>query len=141
MNIAPKSVRSELKNKIMTTKFNEVNVRNGPGLNHLKIYKILKKGYPLFVIDKFENWRKIIDINGIIGWVASSQLSGKHHVIVNVYQDYIYKFPLEKSKKVAIVKKNFIFEMKKCNPKWCLVKNKDIHGWIKKSSLWKTDYY
>ena len=23
----------------MTTKFNEVNVRNGPGLNHLKIYK------------------------------------------------------------------------------------------------------
>ena len=34
----------------MTTKYNEVNVRNGPGLNHLVIYKILIKGYPLKII-------------------------------------------------------------------------------------------
>ena len=46
-----------------STKYNEVNLRNGPGVNHLLIYKILKKGYPLLVIEKFENWYRVIDFN------------------------------------------------------------------------------
>lgn len=125
----------------MTTKFNEVNVRNGPGLNHLKIYKILKKGYPLLVIEVFENWKRVVDINGINGWVANSQLSEKPYAIVEVIEDYLYKFPLEKSKKTALVKKNFVFEKERCNQKWCLVKNDNIKGWIKKSSLWESSNY
>ena len=38
------------KNKYLTTRYNEVNVRNGPGLNNLILFKILKKGYPLLII-------------------------------------------------------------------------------------------
>ncbi len=125
----------------MATKFNEVNVRNGPGLNHLKIYKILKKGYPLVVIEVFENWKRVVDINGINGWVANSQLSEKPYVIVEVIEDYLYKFPLEKSKKMALVKKNFIFEKERCNQKWCLVKKDNVKGWIKKRSLWESSNY
>ena len=48
----------------MTTKYNEVNVRNGPGLNHLKVYKIFRKGYPLKVTKEFENWKKVSDYRG-----------------------------------------------------------------------------
>ena len=67
--------------KFLSTKFNEVNVRNGPGLNHLLKYKILVEGYPLRVIDEFENWKKVEDFNGKFGWVSSSQLSIKKSII------------------------------------------------------------
>ena len=79
--IPPKEILSE-KKKIMTTKYNEVNVRNGPGLNHLVIFKILKKGYPLKIISNFENWSKITDVDGIEGWVSNSQLTTKKYVII-----------------------------------------------------------
>ena len=124
------------KKNFLTTKFNEVNVRNGPGLNHLKIYKILKKGYPLKIVDEFESWKKIIDINGISGWVSNSQLSNKEYVIIKEIEEIIYKFPTTKSKRIARIRKNFVVRTKKCMKDWCLIKEDEIKGWVKKKSLW-----
>ena len=90
----------------MTTKYNEVNVRNGPGLNHLVIYKILIKGYPLQIISNFENWSKISDVDGIEGWISNSQLTTKKYVIITSHNEFLYKFPDIKSKKIAKNKKD-----------------------------------
>jgi len=120
----------------MTTKYNEVNVRNGPGLNHLVIYKILKKGYPLIIISNFENWSKVSDINGAMGWISNSQLTEKKYVIITSSYEYLYKFPNERSKKIAKVMKNFVLENEKCNVEWCFVKEKEIEGWVRKKGIW-----
>ena len=122
--------------KILTTKFNEVNVRNGPGLNHLKVYKILKKGYPLKIINEFENWKRVEDINGILGWVSNSQLSEKKYAIVVAKEEFIFKFPKLKSKKIAIIQKNFVIKTKRCTNNWCQVQQNNIKGWVPKKSIW-----
>ena len=44
--------------KFFSTKFNEVNVRNGPGKNYYVIGKHLKKGLPVLVTGEFDNWKK-----------------------------------------------------------------------------------
>jgi SH3-like domain-containing protein len=136
LNIPSNICQAEKKKIFLTTKFNEVNIRNGPGLNHLRIYKILKKGYPLRVLDEFENWRKIIDVNGVAGWVSNSQLSKKEYVIVKEIEEIIYKFPTKKSKRIAIIRKNFVVKVKKCGKSWCSIREGKIKGWIKKDSLW-----
>ena len=120
----------------MTTKYNEVNVRNGPGLNHLVIYKILIKGYPLKIISNFENWSKIVDVNGIEGWISNSQLTAKKYIIITSNSEFLYKFPNIKSKKIAKVMKNLVLENKKCNASWCFVKEKEIEGWVRKKGIW-----
>ena len=120
----------------MTTKYNEVNVRNGPGLNHLVIYKILIKGYPLKIISNFENWSKISDVNGIMGWISNSQLTTKKYIIITSNNEFLYKFPDIKSKKIAKVMKNLVLENKKCNASWCFVKEKQIEGWVRKKGIW-----
>ena len=122
--------------KILTTKFNEVNVRNGPGLGHLKIYKILKKGYPLMIIDQFENWKKVRDVNGTLGWVSNSQLSENKYGIIITKKEFIFKFPEFESKKIAIISQNYVIKIKKCIENWCLVTENDIKGWVQKKSLW-----
>tara|TARA_B100000886_G_scaffold233641_1_gene163299 strand:+ start:202 stop:672 length:471 start_codon:yes stop_codon:yes gene_type:complete len=134
--IPPKKILSEIKKKFLTTKYNEVNVRNGPGLNHLVIYKILIKGYPLEIISSFENWSKISDVNGIEGWISNSQLTTKKYVIITSNNEFLFKFPNIKSKKIAKVMKNLVLETKKCNASWCFVKEKEIEGWVRKKAIW-----
>ncbi len=102
----------------------------------MKIYKILKKGYPLKIIDKFENWKRVSDVNGTTGWVSNTQLSEKKYIIVTSTEDFIFKFPNEKSKKIAKVRKSFILESSRCIQLWCFVKENKIKGWIKKKATW-----
>ncbi len=119
-----------------STKFNEVNVRNGPGLNHLLIYKILTKGYPLKQISEFENWKKIQDYSGKVGWISKSQLSKQRFAITIVSAQYLYKFPRINSKKIALVKKESLLKITKENSDWLLVESDEIKGWIPKESVW-----
>ncbi len=113
-----------------------MNVRNGPGLSHLKIYKILKKGYPLKIIDEFENWKKVEDVNGILGWVSNTQLSEKKFGIIIDEEEFIFKFPEFQSKKIARVRKNFVIQINRCVESWCLVEENKIEGWVPKKSIW-----
>ena len=120
----------------MTTRYDEVNVRNGPGLNNLILFKILKKGYPLLVIEKFENWYRVIDFNDNKGWISKTQLSNDPYVIVIKSSEKILKFPNHNSKIMAFVKMNFILKLEKCRGRWCKVASDKIKGWVPKKSLW-----
>jgi len=122
--------------KFFSTKFNEVNVRNGPGLNHLLLYKILVKGYPLKEISEFDNWKKVQDFSGRIGWISKSQLSRKRYVITIVPNQYLHKFPTNNSKKVATVKKESLLKITKETEGWVLLESDGIKGWITKKAVW-----
>tara|TARA_B100000035_G_scaffold3700_1_gene3284 strand:- start:5433 stop:5888 length:456 start_codon:yes stop_codon:yes gene_type:complete len=132
-------VDASKKNKYLTTRYNEVNVRNGPGLNNLILFKILKKGYPLLIIEKFENWYRVIDFNDNKGWVSKTQLSSDSYVIMVRKSEKVLKFPNHNSKILALAKMNFILELEKCRKKWCKVKSDKIKGWVPKQSLWGVD--
>ena len=134
--IAFNKVDASKKNKYLTTRYNEVNVRNGPGLNNLVLFKILRKGYPLLVVEKFENWYRIIDFNENKGWVSKTQLSNETYVIMIKRSEKILKFPNHNSKTLALAKMNFILKLEKCRKKWCKVTSDRIKGWVPKKSLW-----
>ena len=119
-----------------STKFNEVNVRNGPGLNHLLLYKILVKGYPLKEISEFENWKKVQDFSGRIGWISKSQLSGQRYVITILPGQYLYKFPTHNSKKIATVKIESLLKIVKENKGWLLLESDGVKGWVTKNAVW-----
>ena len=132
-------VDASKKNKYLTTRYNEVNVRNGPGLNNLILFKILKKGYPLLIIEKFENWYRVVDFNDNKGWISKTQLSNDSYVIIVKRSEKVLKFPNHNSKILALAKMNFILELEKCRKKWCKVKSDKIKGWVPKQSLWGVD--
>ena len=119
-----------------STKFNEVNVRNGPGLNHLLIYKILIKGYPLKVISEFDNWKKVRDFSGRVGWISKSQLTSERYVITIIPDQYLYKFPKIESKKIALVKKESLLKLIREHEGWLLLESDGVKGWITKNAVW-----
>ena len=124
------------KKNFYSTKYNEVNIRIGPGINHLKLYKILIKGYPLEIKEEYENWYKVTDYKKRVGWVSKSQLSNISYGILTSDSQKLYKFPNISSKQLAVVKSEYILKVIKCKDEWCKVEDKKVKGWILKKYLW-----
>jgi len=124
------------KNKYLSTKYNEVNLRNGPGLNQLVLFKILAKGYPLEIKEEYENWYKVSDYKKRVGWVSKTQLSNTRYGILIKNNQKLYKFPNLNSKQLALVKSDYILKILKCRKSWCQVEDEKLKGWMLKNSLW-----
>ncbi len=60
----------------------EVNMRAGPGETYPIMWTYQRAGLPVEIIEEFDIWRRIRDHDGVVGWVKSTLLVGKRHVIV-----------------------------------------------------------
>src|SRR5437868_3925217 len=62
--------------RFVTTHFNNVNVRVGPGERYDITWVFTNAGTPVEVVQEFDIWRKIRDFDGQEGWIQQNQLSG-----------------------------------------------------------------
>ena len=116
-------------------KNNEVNVRYGPGFDYPVKYVYKKKNLPVKVIDKKENFRKIIDFKKNSGWIHASQLKkGKSFILLK--DQILFTKPTKYSKPLFKVAKGRLLLIKKCKKKWCMIKTENYTGWIKSENVW-----
>ena len=62
--------------RYVSLKSDDANIRVGPSKNYPIEIKYIKKNYPLKVLDEYEEWRKVEDVNNNIGWIHKSLISG-----------------------------------------------------------------
>ena len=122
--------------KFLSLKNEKVNLRSGPSFDH-PIKLIYKKKYlPVLILDKFETWREIKDLQNNSGWIHVSQLSKKKSAI-NIENDAIlYKNSTIYSEPIAKLEIGRLVIIRKCKPTWCEIKTGDYKGWILKKYLW-----
>ena len=116
-------------------KNNKVNVRYGPSFEYPIKYVYTKKNLPIKVIDKKENFRRIIDHKHNSGWIHTSQLKKSSSVILTQDQ-YIFTKPTKFSEPIALAEKGKLILLKKCKNNWCKISNKNISGWILFDNFW-----
>ena len=116
-------------------KNNKVNVRYGPDLNSPIKYIYKKKFLPVKVIDKKENFRRIIDFKNNSGWIHTSQLS-KIKSFILLEDRTLFSKPTKYSKPILIISKGRLLLVKKCKAKWCKVKTKKYIGWVEIDNIW-----
>ena len=122
-------------NYFLMLKNNKVNVRYGPDLNSPIKYIYKKKFLPVKVIDKKENFRRIIDFKNNSGWIHSSQLS-KIKSFILLEDQILFSKPTKYSKPILIISKGRLLLVKKCKAKWCKVKTKKYTGWLEVKNVW-----
>ena len=61
----------------LTLRNDKVNLRQGPSFDYPVKIVYEKKFLPILVLDKSDNWRKILDHENNSGWIHWSQLSKK----------------------------------------------------------------
>ena len=125
------------KENFLSLKKNKVNVRYGPGFDYPIKYIYKKKNLPLKLIDKKENFRRIIDLKNNSGWIHSSQLK-KINAIILLENKILFEKPTIFSKPILKLEKGRLLVIKKCKKKWCNAKTDIYSGWLKSENVWGT---
>ena len=123
------------KNYYLSLKNNKVNVRYGPGFDYPVKYIYKKNFLPVQVIDKKENFRRIVDFKKNSGWIHISQLKKTNSLIV-LKDKILFKKSTKFSKPIAKLEKGRLLIVKKCQKKWCKVKTGEFTGWINSYNIW-----
>ncbi len=63
--------------RFATTRSTPINVRVGPGTRYAVAWVYVKAGTPVEIVQEFDTWRKIRDVDGSEGWMHQNLLSGK----------------------------------------------------------------
>ena len=116
-------------------KNNKVNVRYGPSLDYPIKYIYRKINLPLEVIDRKDNFRKIIDHKKNSGWIHRSQLK-KSKSLITTSSKILFKRPTKFSKPLAKLDEGRLLIIKKCEKDWCNVRTDNYSGWIEKNNIW-----
>ena len=122
-------------NYYLSLKNNIVNVRYGPGFDYPIKYIYTKKNLPLKIIDKKENFRRIIDFKKNSGWVHISQLK-KNKSFILLEDKILFSKPTKYSKPIIKIAKGRLLVVKKCKKIWCRVKTDNYLGWLKTDNIW-----
>ena len=116
-------------------KKDKVYVRYGPSFDHPIKYIYKKTNLPLEVIDKKENFRKIIDYKKNSGWIHISLLR-KSKSLITTSSKILFKRPTKFSKPLAKLEEGRLLIIKKCKKDWCKIRTGDFLGWIEKKNVW-----
>ena len=126
---------SEEKKTFLMLKNNKVNVRYGPSFDHPIKYIYKKIQLPVQLIDKKENFRRIIDHKKNSGWIHISQLR-KSKSLITTSAKILFKKPTKYSKPLAKIEKGRLLIVNKCVKNWCNIKTNKFSGWIDKTNIW-----
>ena len=129
------NILAEKNDYFLMLKYNKVNVRYGPNKDDQIKFVYKKKYLPLKVIDKKENFRKIIDHKNNNGWIHISQLKSPKSLIV-MENKTLFKKNSIFSKPIIKLEKGKLVLIKKCKENWCKIKTNKITGWLRTENVW-----
>ena len=123
------------KNYFLSLKNKKVNVRYGPGFDYPIKYIYKKKFLPVKVIDKKENFRRIIDHKKNSGWIHISQLKKANSLVV-LEDKIIFSKNSKFSRPLFKLEKGRLVILKKCIQDWCKIKSSNYTGWLNTKNSW-----
>ena len=120
--------------------YDKVNLRAGPAESFPIKWVYQEKNYPVEVIDSFEHWRQIREVDGTIGWVHQKMLKEARYVIIQE-EDKLLSKPLNTGKIIAYVQPGVVGRVRSCpNGDYCLLQfindDKKIEGWFPRRFVW-----
>ena len=123
--------------RYVSLKSNNINLRIGSSTNYPIILKYNKKNLPLEIIDEFDVWRKVRDIEGNEGWILGSLLKGdRFAIIINQYKILSKVYSKPYGKNLGLIGRSNIVKINNCLEDWCKIQHLEKKVWIKKENLW-----
>ena len=129
------SADSKENDYFLSLKKNKVYVRYGPGKNYPIKYIYKKKFLPIKVIDKKDNFRRIIDPKKNSGWIHRIMLRKLNSLII-LEEKIVFKKNSKFSKPLVKLEKGRLVIIKKCLPNWCKIVTGNYSGWIETKNVW-----
>ncbi len=92
---------------------------------------------PVEVVEEFDLWRKIRDMEGTTGWVHKTMLEGKRNAMIKGKTAQILRIDHEKDAKPLLKAEPMVVgKIVECEKDWCRIQIDGRKGWLPKSTLW-----
>lgn len=113
-----------------------INVRSGPGLNYSILWHA-DRGYPLQVIGSRQNWYRVRDFEGDVGWVYKLLTGNKAHVVVKKPEINVRSGPGTNYRIVAKAREGVVFRTVGRQKGWVKVRHQNgTAGWVARHLVW-----
>lgn len=122
--------------RYVSLKSDEVNVRTGPGVQYPIEWVFTRRHMPVEVIEQYEYWRKIRDVEGTTGWVHNSMISGKRYALVTGDVRSLRRKPELTAPDAAHLEAGVIGQILECEGAFCRIEAGGIKGWLARSEFW-----
>lgn len=123
--------------RFVALKSGEVNVRSGPGARYPIAWVYRREGMPVEVVEEFDLWRKIRDMEGTTGWVHKTMLDGKRNAVIKGTTPRLVRTDHEVDARPLLkVEPMVVTRLVECSKEWCRVQAGGRKGWIEKKYLW-----
>jgi SH3-like domain-containing protein len=126
--------------RFVSLKASRVNVRVGPGEDYKIAWVFTRPSLPVEVIQEFDNWRRIRDSDGTVGWVFQSLLSSKRMAVVTPWSKgdpLPIRSEAESDASIsAYLQPGVMGTVDRCRDNWCRISGGGYSGWIAQDKLW-----
>jgi SH3-like domain-containing protein len=132
--------------RFVTTRSHPINVRVGPGTRYDIAWNYTVSGVPVEIIQEFDTWRKIRDVEGDEGWVHQSLLSGNRAGYATpLVANGEVSMLADKSETAAVrarLAAGVRVSISECDGAWCNVtagqpgERQSFAGWVRQEELW-----
>ncbi|WP_202526052.1 SH3 domain-containing protein [Sneathiella litorea] len=114
----------------------KVNVRAGPGTRYPIKWVYVREGWPVEIIEEYELWRQIRDIDGSVGWVHRNLISSRRTLIITSEVRAVYEAPDEGSPVVLLAEPGVVGKLEECDGRWCEIEIAGLTGWLLASQFY-----
>jgi SH3-like domain-containing protein len=114
---------------------NEVNARVGPGKQYAIRWVYRRATMPVEIIEQYEYWRKIRDVDGDTGWVHKSMLTSKRTAIIRDETRLLMREPELASGIILRAQAGVIAALVGCEAQWCRLQIESRKGWLPKNQI------
>nr|WP_194096480.1 SH3 domain-containing protein [Marivivens aquimaris] len=121
--------------RFVSLKAQEANVRRGPSTDYRIDWVFTRRDMPLQVTAEHGHWRRVIDRDGMGGWVHYIMLSGSRTVIIDEMTP-LFSMPDEDATQEAQLESGVVARIRECNVDWCKLSAGGFTGWSPKTNLW-----
>lgn len=131
--------------RFASTRSQPINVRVGPGTRYDVAWVFVKAGLPVEIIQEFDTWRKIRDLDGQEGWVHQNLLVGNRVAYVTPWvadnEVALRSGPSETDRVRAWLTSRLLVQLDDCNGEVCEISTRDesgrsFSGFVGQSDLW-----
>ncbi|MCP8886365.1 SH3 domain-containing protein [Devosia ureilytica] len=132
--------------RFVTTRSHPINVRVGPGTRYEIAWNYTVSGVPVEIIQEFDTWRKIRDMDGDEGWVHQSLLSGSRAgyaapLLANG-EVLMHAGKSDDAATRARLAAGVRVNISECDGAWCNIaagqpgERQAYSGWVRQEELW-----
>lgn len=124
--------------RFVSLKSGEVNLRTGPGKRYPIDWIYRRRGLPVEVIDEFEDWRRVRDHDGTVGWVHRFMLVSRRTVLVTGSTRMLRRRPETEAPGLVYLEAGVIADLKDCEKAWCRIEAQGFDGWLRREAIYGT---